>query len=366
VDVLARPDGGEPVERPLEALDALPDDHPYRVVGRPALIDGIARFTAFTKAAGLAHAGDLEVNRRQVTTLGTLRPTCLLPEPAAGELRGEVAVIDFAGFRDFSAALCVQGLRRAGHAARPERVELPPWRHQRYFTAVELARAIDNPTFRAQLAPRLIIAGAGSDTLIVPAVLGQYSRHEAWADLEQRTGKRLVEAALPPPSVPGMRLFDAWRARLRALGVAWQFGFPAVGLERSGDRVTAVRSDGASRPVVTRCRELVLATGGVAGHGIEARRDGSLAEVVAGLPVDGFAGRMAFLADRFLGAHPLAAAGVRVDAELRPLAADGGPVHPRLFAAGAVIGGHEAAADGTGLGTAILTGYLAGRAAARD
>ncbi len=29
-----------------------------------------------------------------------------------------------------------------------------------------------------------------------------------------------------------------------------------------------------------------------------------------------------------------------------------------------MVGGHEAAADGTGLGTAILTGYLAGAAAA--
>src|SRR5207248_4095410 len=87
----------------------------------------------------------------------------------------------------------------------------------------------------------------------------------------------------------------------------------------NGNRVTAVRSEGASRVVVTRCEELVLATGGVAGHGIEAHRDGSLAEVVAGLPVAGYQNRMVFLAERFLDAHPLGAAGVRVDADLRPL-----------------------------------------------
>jgi glycerol-3-phosphate dehydrogenase subunit B len=39
-------------------------------------------------------------------------------------------------------------------------------------------------------------------------------------------------------------------------------------------------------------------------------------------------------------------------------------VHPRLLAAGAVLGGHEQATDGTGLGVAILTGFLAGVAAA--
>jgi glycerol-3-phosphate dehydrogenase subunit B len=62
--------------------------------------------------------------------------------------------------------------------------------------------------------------------------------------------------------------------------------------------------------------------------------------------------------------QPLLAAGLRVDAALRPLGADGAPAHPHLFAAGAVVGGHEHAADGTGLGVAILTGWLAGRAAA--
>jgi glycerol-3-phosphate dehydrogenase subunit B len=59
-------------------------------------------------------------------------------------------------------------------------------------------------------------------------------------------------------------------------------------------------------------------------------------------------------------------AGVQIDGSLRALDQGGRPVHPRLFAAGAVIGGHEAASDGTGLGTAILTGYLAGRAAAEQ
>ena len=154
---------------------------------------------------------------------------------------------------------------------------------------------------------------------VVPAVLGVGRGHEPWADLQSLVGTPLVEAATAPPSIPGLRLFAAYRARLEHLGVRWQFGFPAVGVERDGDRVTAVRSEGASRVLATRCQELVLATGGVAGNGIEANRDGSLTERVAGLPVDGFPDRLGFLGDRFLGDQPLDAAGVRVDAELRPL-----------------------------------------------
>src|SRR4029453_14425924 len=343
-----------PVERPVEALDRLPEGHPYHLVGRAAVLDGLDWFSRFTAAAGLAHRGDLERNRGQVTAFGTLRPTCLVPEPAAGELSGRVAVVNFAGFRDFSPALCAQRLRRAGIDATPASAPLPAWDHDRYFTGVELARAIDDAGFRRRLPPRragapadaafrpplapgLAGAAAGADVAVVPAVLGVGRGHEPWADLQSLVGTPLVEAATAPPSIPGLRLFAAYRARLEQLGVRWQFGFPAVGVERDGDRVTAVRSEGASRVLATRCQELVLATGGIAGNGIEANRDGTLTERVAGLPVDGFGDRLGFRGTSFLGAQPLAAAGVRVDGELRPVDASGAPLLANVRCVGGLL-----------------------------
>src|SRR5512132_3805242 len=103
VDVLGRV-GGERVERPLYAIARRGDGHPYRLVGPGAVRDGLDWFRDFAAAAGLDQVGDPERNRGQVTALGTLRPTCLVPAPAGGELRGRVAVLGFAGFRDFSAA----------------------------------------------------------------------------------------------------------------------------------------------------------------------------------------------------------------------------------------------------------------------
>ena len=354
VDVLGRI-GGEPVERPLEAVDRLPEGHPYHLVGQAAVRDGLDWFSRFTAAAGLAHHGDLEHNRGQVTAFGTLRPTCLVPEPAAGELGGRVAVVNFAGFRDFSPALCAQRLRQAGIDATPASAPLPAWDHDRYFTGVELARAIDDAGFRRRLAPGLARAAAGADVAVVPAVVGVGRGHEPWADLQSLVGMPLVEAATTPPSIPGLRLFAAYRARLEQLGVRWQFGFPAVGVERDGDRVTAVRSEGASRVQATRCQELVLATGGVAGNGIEANRDGTLTERVAGLPVDGFGDRLGFLGTRFLGDQPLAAAGVRVDGELRPLDASGAPLLANVRCVGGLLAGHDPTVEGSREGVALAT-----------
>ena len=358
VDVLGRV-GGEPVDRPLAAIDRLPEGHPYHLVGQEAVRDGLDWFAGFAAAAGLPHTGDPDRNQPQVTALGTLRPTCLLPEPASGGGFGRpqagVAVVNFAGFRDFSPALCAASLRRAGIDATPASAPLPAWDHDRYFTAVELARAIDDAGFRRRLAPGLARAAAGAEVVVVPAVLGLDRGHEPWADLQSLVGTPLVEAATAPPSIPGLRLFAAYRRRLEALGVRWQFGFPAIGVERDGDRITAVRSEGASRVQATRCQELVLATGGVAGNGIEANRDGTLTEQVAGLPVQGFDGRLAYLGDRFLGDQPIAAAGVRVDAELRPVDDAGEPLAANVHCVGGLLAGHDPTAEGSREGVALAT-----------
>jgi glycerol-3-phosphate dehydrogenase subunit B len=117
----------------------------------------------------------------------------------------------------------------------------------------------------------------------------------------------------------------------------------------------------------------VLATGRFVGGGVV--RERGLREPLLQLPVLAAEGGQAgvHLADRPAATltqrnrridQPLMSAGIQVDPRLRPLAEDGAPVHERLFAAGAILGGQGQGVDGTGLGLAILTGWLAGRGAA--
>jgi glycerol-3-phosphate dehydrogenase subunit B len=315
----------------------------------------IDAFQRFAGGAGLAYEGSADQSRRQVTALGTMRPTGLLPEPATRPLDGRVVAVGFEGFRDFSAALCARGLAEAGFDASARTVALPEWDHDDHFFAMDLARAIDDEGFRARLAERMGPATRGAGTVVVPAVLGLTSGHAAWADLERRLGVPLVEAALVPPSVPGLRLWAAWLARLRALGVRVQLGFPATGLQTDGGRVTAVVTEGAARPIVNRCTEVVLATGGVAGKGIVAGRDGSLVEAVAGLPVPGFGDRMGFFTDRFLDDQPLGLAGVAVDDQLRPLDEAGNVAVEGVRCIGGLLADHDPTAEGSREGVALTT-----------
>ena len=49
---------------------------------------------------------------------------------------------------------------------------------------------------------------------------------------------------------------------------------------------------------------------------------------------------------------------------LQPLNLEGRPVAENIFAAGAILGGYDYVRELSGLGTAIITGFLAGKNAA--
>jgi len=123
--------------------------------------------------------------------------------------------------------------------------------------------------------------------------------------------------------------------------------------------------------MAVRAKAFVLATGRFVGGGI-GRDDGTFSETVFSLPVEciempspnapvgDLTGRR--IADK----HAAFSAGIRTDDRLRPLAANGGPAFDNLFSAGAVIGAYDTANGPSGIGLAILTGWLAGKNAASE
>ncbi|MDO5484614.1 MAG: hypothetical protein Q4F27_06855, partial [Desulfovibrionaceae bacterium] len=65
------------------------------------------------------------------------------------------------------------------------------------------------------------------------------------------------------------------------------------------------------------------------------------------------------------GQHLFSRLGVRVDGQMRPLAAEGdSPLPENIFFAGRTLGGYDFAAEKIGHGVALATGCRAGRMAA--
>lgn len=359
---------------PLEsarALAAAAPDHPYAVVGVDALGEALA-FAARELGGLLAPAIDRP--RVLATALGGAvgAGLCQRSMEAADLLavRGTLAVAGLAGHLAFDAELVAAGLgrwaARGGPPARALGLDLPglvPPAARPH----ELARALEPPGAAEALGEALRAAlpdGAGA--ALLPPVLGLDPAARVPERVAAAAGLPVGEALSDVPSVPGLRLQRALEARLREAGVALVGATIAAGWAAPGEPL-----DAGGTPI--HARSWVLATGRFVGGGI-ARR-GALSEPALGLPVQAAEGREAgvHLAARPAASltvrdrrapQPLLSAGLRVDGALRPLDERGRTVHPRLFAAGAVVGGHEQATDGTGLGVAILTGWLAGRAAA--
>lgn len=369
IDVLGYDERGR-VEHPAEALAALAEarpDHPYARVGA----DGAAAAVAWLKdrvahgsLAPYAYVGSIEENLLLPTAVGVPRPSAVVPQTmAGGDLRdgAPVCAVSFRALKDFHATLLADNLARAGLdvAARGVELDLSPERRAD-VNALGFARAFDDPEFRravvAQLASRL----AAQERVAFPAVLGIADPHGVWAALEHELGRPVFEVPTLPPSVPGMRLFAILREALRRAGGTVVLNNVVVGAERTGRRVTALRTRVGLREERRGADWVVLATGGFASGGVELDSSWRAREVALGLPVAGVpaAGEERFRPGYF-DDHPLARAGVAVDRELRPVDAAGDRVLENVLVAGATLAGAEPWREKSGDGISLATGHRA-------
>jgi glycerol-3-phosphate dehydrogenase subunit B len=363
VDVLGyAPERVEEPARALSELAAARPDHPYAVMGVESVAPALEWFAgriAEGPQPGYRYVGGLESNHLLPSAVGAMRPSALVPETMAeGEMRVRepVCIVGTRVLRDFHAALCAANLERAGVAARAIEVELELDRVD--ANALGLARRFDDPEFRAAFAAQLTPLLHGDERVGLPAVLGLRDPHGAWADLQRRLGRGVFEIPTLPPSVPGMRLFEALRAALRAAGGRLVLGSEVLGADREGGRVRSVSAHAAGHDVRYHAHWFVLATGGFASGGIAVGSDWVTRETALGLPLRGVPnpGEPRFVSD-YLAEQPMARVGVAVDGSLRGEGAE------NVFVAGAALPGAVPWREGSGEGIALASGHRAAEVA---
>jgi glycerol-3-phosphate dehydrogenase subunit B len=351
--------------------------HPYAVLGVHDLEEALG--FAGANLSALVEPADGRPRFLAHVSGGLAECALCLRSQAAGDLRrarGLAVAVGFSGHLGFEPRLVAAAVTRLTPAGGPKGA----FAEAAFFTGpndgalrpVELARALEQPGAAEALgaAIRAVLPRGATVALLAP-VLGLDPAARVHARVEAAAGLPVAEVVSDPPSVPGLRLDAALLARLIEADVALLQGDVAAG--GGPGRVVQVGGIGGAGGVSVEAAAWVLATGRFLGGGL-ARGD-RLAEPLFDLPVLAsevgaagltLAGRppaSLTLRER-TAAQPLLAAGVMVDETGRPLDERGVPVHQRLYAAGALIGGHEHAADQTGLGVAILSGWRAGCGAA--
>ena len=358
----------------LENWIAAHPEHPYALAGVDALASGLAALREVGGRAGLHYMDapspssgqGLASNFRLPTALGGVIEAAVVPESfAAGDLRrpGALLIAGPAGWRDFYPGLCAENLTRQGCPAQAASFDLPEM-HTSHFdaTPVGLARLFDRADVRERVAAQLKPKLDGATRLGFPAVLGLEHSAEAWRDLSDHLGVPAFEIPTLPPSVPGMRLFNAFKAALTQAGVPILLDMTAVRGVVEGGRATGIGVPDVVRDRTYRADTFILATGGLYGGGITSDYTGTLREAVFGLPLEApTGGPDAWFTPQFLGpaGHPIHRAGVRANAQMQPIDESGRVILENVRLAGRLLAGYDPLAEGSTEGVWLATSYRA-------
>ena len=377
LDVAAVPEATTP-RAAVRALAARPG-HPYGVL-HADVEAAVERHLARVSSAGLPMHGSMDDDLVPIpTAIGTLRRAAILPAAQAAALDPwsgtGLLIVGIAGYRDAWAAYAARNLAGTEWPGGPTEiraieVSLPGLEELRNLSGRTLATRFDDPAWRTRAIRALgEVVPPGTWRVAVPAVLGINDHARVLAEAETALGQRIFEVASLPPSVPGMRLYEALRTVILAAGGRIQVGFDVVEVERQGRSIVAIHTEAASRSLRLAADEFVLATGGIGGEGIRARPDGSLSERVFDLPVEA-PPREKWFSDSPLMPHPVEALGIRVDASLRPVGPDGAPALENVRVIGSALAGMRYLEERCGDGVALSSAHAAaqrlatGRAAA--
>ena len=371
---------GRPVQQPLEAIQALTaayPAHPYALLGAHQVQTALEVFTSLTAELGLPYAGAATAgdNLLLPSAVGALRPTFLAPQ---AQLAGDASrvepllIVGFHGLRDFYPELIVENLAKQGFQARAAFLPLSLLTEQHDRNNVQLAMALDLRAQRAKLGSELKRLAQPGERIGLPAILGLDDHAAALADLQAAAGVPLFEIPTLPPSVPGMRLFKALRARLWSLGVQLYAGMEAIGAETiaangAAGRVQWVETATSSRPMKHRAKAYLLATGGILGGGFDSDHTGRIWETVFGLPLLIPQKRYEWFRPAFMdpAGHPVFNGGVAVDQRMQPVDAGGKVIYNNLWAAGGALACVDPIQQHSLEGIAIATGIAAGQAIVR-
>jgi glycerol-3-phosphate dehydrogenase subunit B len=377
VDVLGYGPGGDgPLADPFAVVPYLPAEHPYSVVGLDGLRQGLA---LFDEAVGDAYAGSgTDRNALVPTSWGRVKPTARYPASVAAGLasqRRATTLVCFEELSGFDAPLAADRLAgqlpyRVDGITVPAPTELAPGPGAIDRTPLRLARTLDDEEGAVDaLVDSLDVYLSRKDRVGFPAALGLDRADGIRRELEDRLGVAVFEVPMGPPSVPGRRLQALLGDALAAAGVAVETGTSVVGVESTDGRIDRLSLEAEDNPgnvpETVEGSQFVLATGGLAGGGVRGRRDG-VTEPVFDCHVEAPDDPRDWGARRALGDHPFARFGVTVDLSMRPLTAAGDPEYANLRAAGSVLGGYDFAAEKSGSGVSVATGYAAGVRAAES
>lgn len=345
IDLLANGDD------PLQAIDSLPETHPYRLVGKETVEKALERFRGIMTEGGMPYVGDVHANRRVLTSLGRFKITCLAPETmefADFEPDEYIHIISFYKMKDFYPQYITSRYPNAGCSVFDPGV----------ITTAGIAEKFEDKQFVEDFLSWLWELDIPEGRIAMPAVLGRTFAGDVYREVSAGCERKVFEIPTLPPSMPGLRLFTILKKSLTHKGVDLYWGRGIYSVERLGNQIEAVTLAGEGRPTRVEGKAFILATGSFVSGGLQASMD-AVAETIFDLPAYLPGGREVwFNEDFFAPGHEIEKAGIRVDSSFRPVDTE----LENLHVCGSILAFSEVMKYRCGHGMAIATGVAAAEA----
>jgi glycerol-3-phosphate dehydrogenase subunit B len=336
-------------------------EHPYGKVGLEKIEEALSSFNSFFPPPYTFQSKN-DANSLIPTGAGTFRLTYLIPSTMMKgiSLKGKrTLIIGFEGYKDFYARRLADLLNCRGITL------FLPENPQTEMTAAALARGMEKPSFRDFIGAEVKKEIRDEELIGFPAVLGVNDPMGVRRDIEKKIGASIFEIPILPPSIPGMRIFHRFKAKLLQKGANVLSGFPVskVTLRRNRCETFEV-----IHPPVTHsysADHFILATGRFISGGLVADRE-KISEPIFNLPVSYPDSQGEWFGKSFFDRHPIHSYGILTDASLRPIDEKGKIILENVWGAGTILSGHHCVNEKSREGIEITTGYWAARNAMKQ
>jgi glycerol-3-phosphate dehydrogenase subunit B len=377
IDLLGHHPGREVVFSPM---DTLPDfintnpGHPYAKCGLHDIVEAMDFLHQEINAQGTRLFSNGRYNHFHITAVGTLKPTFFSPASVftqeiktVFEKKPCIAILNIKGFRDFHPVLAAANLNRHRLFSHCRitcgEIELPGQKTAAYGTAdmrsVDVARILDSASDLRDVAEAVSAASGKADIVALPALLGLNRYPEIVDELRRSTDRLIYEIPTLPPSILGMRLDNALKARFAAQGGIFIASETIESGTVENDRVVSIHTLNQGDDIRAAC--YVLASGSFFSKGLSSRY-GRMTEPVFDCRLDIPPDCKSLAAESFFSpkSHDFLRAGVKTDERLNPETTSGQAV-TNLYCAGAVLSSYNPVNEGSGGGVAVATGYKAAK-----
>ncbi len=351
---------------PWAAIEAVAEDipgHPYARLRREDIKVALQEFYAFLSDAGLPYCYHEDRNSNLITAFGGVKtthgvPQTMWPGVTALSRKAPCLIVDLQGLKGFSARLLAERLKAQWPGLKT--LSIPSIYSERVheINPIPLAHDLEIAEHRQRFADLIRPHVKDVEFVGLPAVLGIHQAEAVVHEFGERLGKPVFEIPAMPPSIPGIRLKEAFLRYLPAKGVHCLFQKHVLKAVPTVDREFSLDVGRTEHEATIRADGVLLATGRFLGGGLQSDH-ATIKESIFDLPVFQPAERKHWHSDCFFepGGHTVNQAGLETDAMLRPLDADGRPAFEKLFAAGIILAHQDWTRMKCGSGLSVATAY---------